>query len=119
MNNIRLSSNQILQITNMLRLLGLKTSHIGTKLINKSIQYIIANDLDFFTLEEIYIYLHEIYNFNLKTIKNNINNSILNRDIQKSKKNFEILFNFEYDEYLFSTKIFIEEISNVIRIKYI
>ena len=40
MNNIRLSSNQVLQITNMLRLLGLKNSHIGTKLINKSIQYV-------------------------------------------------------------------------------
>ena len=72
MNNIRLSSNQVLQITNMLRLLGLKNSHIGTKLINKSIQYIVVNDIDFFTLEEIYIYLREIYNFNLKTIKNNI-----------------------------------------------
>ena len=55
----------------------------------------------------------------MKTIKNNISNSILNRDIQKSKANFESLFNYEYDEYFFSTKNFIEEIANVIRIKYI
>ena len=84
----KLSAKQILQITNTLRTIGLKSSHIGTKLINKSIQYILINNFDFFTLEEIYNHLHNIYNFNERTIKSNINNAITNRNIKKSKDNF-------------------------------
>lgn len=37
--NSKLSPSEVLQITNILRSLGLNTSYIGTKLINKSIQY--------------------------------------------------------------------------------
>ncbi len=110
----KLNPTQILQITNTLRLLGLKSSHIGTKLINKSIQYIILNDIEFFTLEEIYHYLHTIYSFNEKTIKSNINNAITNRDIQKSKNNFQKVFHYEYDEYIFEPKLFLEEVSQTI-----
>ncbi len=112
--NQTLSPTQILQITNILRIIGLKTSHIGTKLINKSIQYIIINDMDFFTLEEIYNYLHSIYNFNKRTIKSNMNNAITNRDIKKSKDNFEKVFHYEYDVYTFEPKTFLEEISQII-----
>lgn len=114
----KLNPTQILQITNTLRLLGLKSSHIGTKLINKSIQYIILNDIEFFTLEEIYHYLHTIYNFNEKTIKSNINNAITNRDIQKSKNNFQKVFHYEYDEYIFEPKSFLEELSYSIQINF-
>lgn len=109
-----LSPTQILKITNILRILGLKSSHIGTKLINKSIQYIISNNIDFFTLEEIYDYLHSIYNFNEKTIKSNINNAITNRDINKSKSNFQKVFNYEYDTCTFEPKAFLEELSQII-----
>lgn len=77
--NKKLSSKQILQITNTLRMLGLKSSHKGTKLINKAIQYLIENNIEFFTLENIYKYLHTLYSFNEKTIKSNINNAITNR----------------------------------------
>lgn len=112
--NQKLSPTQILQITNTLRLLGLKTSHKGTKLINKAIQYIILQNADFFTLEEIYNYLHSIYNFNEKTIKSNINNAITNRDIKKSKNNFQKVFNYEYDMYTFEPKAFLEEVSQII-----
>lgn len=111
-----LNPTQILQITNTLRLLGLKSSHIGTKLINKSIQYIMLNDVEFFTLEEIYAYLHNIYNFNERTIKSNINNAITNRDIKKSKDNFQKVFNYEYDSYIFEPKAFLEELIRVIYI---
>lgn len=110
----KLSPTQILQITNTLRTLGLKSSHIGTKLINKSIQYILINNFDFFTLEEIYKYLHSIYNFNKRTIKSNINNAITNRDIKKSKENFQKVFNYEYDIYTFEPKSFLEEVSRII-----
>ena len=115
--NQKLNPTQILQISNMLRLLGFKRSHIGTKLIIKSIQYIILNDSDFFTLKEIYCYLHSIYNFNSKTIKSNINNAILNRNIKKSKDNFQKVFNYEYDEIIFTSKNLIEEISNIINLE--
>ena len=110
----KLSAKQILQITNTLRTIGLKSSHIGTKLINKSIQYILINNFDFFTLEEIYNHLHNIYNFNERTIKSNINNAITNRDIKKSKDNFQKVFGYEYDSYTFEPKSFLEEISRII-----
>ncbi len=110
----KLSPTQILQITNTLRTIGLKSSHIGTKLINKSVQYILINNFDFFTLEEIYSYLHNIYNFNEKTIKSNINNAITNRDIKKSKDNFQKIFGYEYDSYPFEPKSFLEEVSRTI-----
>lgn len=112
--NQKLSPTQILQITNTLRLLGLKSSHIGTKFINKSIQYILLNNIEFFTLEEIYSYLHSIYNFNERTIKSNINNAITNRDVKKSKDNFQKVFNYEYDTYTFEPKTFLEEISHIV-----
>ena len=112
--NQKLSPTQILKITNTLRILGLKSSHIGTKLINKSIQHIISNNIDFFTLEEIYSYLHSIYNFNERTIKSNINNAITNRDIKKSKNNFQKVFNYEYDNYTFEPKTFLEELTQII-----
>ena len=110
----KLSPIQILQITNTLRSIGLKSSHIGTKLINKSIQYILINNFDFFTLEEIYSYLNNIYNFNERTIKSNINNAITNRDIKKSKDNFQKVFGYEYDSYTFEPKSFLEEVSRTI-----
>lgn len=116
--NQRLNPAQILKITNTLRAIGLKNSHIGTKLINKSIQYILINNIEFFTLEEIYNYLHNIYNFNEKTIKSNINNAITNRDIKKAEKNFENIFGFEYDQYYFTNKTIIEEIAQVIKVEF-
>ena len=97
----KLSAKQILQITNTLRTIGLKSSHIGTKLINKSIQYILINNFDFFTLNE-------------RTIKSNINNAITNRNIKKSKDNFQKVFGYEYDSYTFEPKSFLEEVSRTI-----
>ena len=47
MDNIKnnITPKQVLQITNILRSLGLNNSHYGTKLIHKTIQYIIKNNL--------------------------------------------------------------------------
>ena len=70
-------------------LLGLNTSYIGTKLINKSIQYTIKNDIEFITLEKIYLYLHCEYGFNIHSIRNNINYALSNRNKNLSVKNFE------------------------------
>ena len=113
----RISPNEVLHITNILRSLGLNTSFIGTKLINKSIQYIIKNDLEFITLEKIYSYLHCEYGFNIHSIRNNINYALSNRNKKLSTKNFEKVFGYEYYEKNFGPKPYIEEISNIIKMK--
>ena len=110
----RLSPSNVLQITNILRSLGLNTSYIGTKLINKSIQYIIQNDVEFITLEKIYSYLHYEYGFNIHSIRNNINYALTNRNKNLSIKNFEKVFGYEYYEKNFEPKLFIEEVSSVL-----
>ena len=111
----RISPNEVLHITNILRSLGLNTSFIGTKLINKSIQYIIKNDLEFITLEKIYSYLHCEYGFNIHSIRNNINYALTNRNKNLSIKNFEKVFGYEYYEKNFEPKLFIEEVSSVLK----
>lgn len=110
-----IAPNQVLQITNVLRMLGLNTSHIGTKLINKAIQYIIINNIEFITLKDIYSVLSQTYNFNVRTIKNNINNALSNRNKALSKTNFEKIFGYEYYEKNFEPKVFIDEVSNLLK----
>ena len=111
----KITPAKVMQITNILRMLGLNTSHIGTKLINKSIQYILINNIEFITLNDIYSVLAQTYNFNIRTIKNNINNTLSNRNKALSKTNFEKIFGYEYYEKNFEPKVFIEEVSNLIK----
>ena len=111
----RISPSEVLKITNILRSLGLNTSYIGTKLINKSIQYTIKNDIEFITLEKIYSYLHYEYGFNIHSIRNNINYALSNRNKNLSIKNFEKVFGYEYYEKNFEPKLFIEEVSSVLK----
>ena len=85
----KISPSEVLQITNLLRSLGLNTSYIGTKLINKSIQYTIKNDIEFITLEKIYSYLHCEYGFNIHSIRNNINYALTNRNKNLSIRIFK------------------------------
>lgn len=110
-----ISPSQVLQIVNILRSLGLNTSYMGTKLINTSIQYIIKSALEFITLEEIYSYLHCKYGFNIHSIRNNINYALSNRNKNIFIKNFEEVFGYEYYEKNFEPKLFIEEISNILK----
>lgn len=114
----KISPSEVLQITNILRSLGLNTSYIGTKLINKSIQYTIKNDIEFITLEKIYSYLHYKYGFNIHSIRNNINYALSNRNKNLSIKNFEKVFGYEYYEKNFEPKLFIEEVSELIKKSY-
>ena len=111
----KISPSEVLQITNILRSLSLNTSYIGTKLINKSIQYTIKNDIEFITLEKIYSYLHCEYGFNIHSIRNNINYALTNRNKNLSIKNFEKVFGYEYYEKNFEPKLFIEEVSSVLK----
>ena len=114
-NNI-IKPTQVLQITNILRSLGLNTSYRGTKLINKIIQYVIKYDIEFITLNKIYSKLCKEYGYSINAIRNNINYALSNRNIRLSKTNFAKIFGYEYYEKNFEPKVFIEEISNLIKL---
>ena len=118
MNNVKnnLEPAQVLQITNILRSLGLNTSYRGTKLINKSIQYVIKYNIEFITLNKIYSILCKEYGYSINAIRNNINYALSNRNITLSKTNFAKIFGYEYYEKNFEPKVFIEEISNLIKL---
>ena len=117
MNNVKntIKPTQVLQITNILRSLGLNTSYRGTKLINKIIQYIIRNDIEFITLKKIYSKLCKEYGYSINAIRNNVNYALNNRNITLSKTNFTKIFGYEYYEKNFEPRVFIEEVSNSIK----
>ena len=117
MTNISLKTNptQILQIRNILRDLGFSSSQNGTRFLNKAIQYVISLDTDVFILEEIYVFLSNYYHLSNDNIKQSIAYSIKTRDHIKSKNNFEKVFNYEYDDYVFFAKSLIEEIAYKIK----
>ena len=115
----KITPSQVLKITNTLRKLGLNPTHFGTKLINKSIQYIIINNIEFVTLDDIYKEFCRKYGLKIKTVRNNVNNAITSRDIKKSKDNFETVFGYEYDSYVFVPKYFIEEVVRMVKLKNI
>ena len=114
--NIELNKNTqklIFRIRNILRLLGLNPSIKGTVLLNKAIRIILEKKTneDYFIGNEIYIELTKYYEaLSFIQIKTYIQYALDHRDINKSKKNFEIFFGFEYDNYYFTSKRFLEEI---------
>lgn len=114
--NIKLNKNTqklIFRIRNILRLLGLNPSIKGTVLLNKAIRIILEkkSNEDYFIGNEIYIELTKYYKeLSFIQIKTYIQYALDHRDINKSKKNFEMIFDFEYDNYYFTSKRFLEEI---------
>ena len=116
MNNVvyQITPTQVLKITCILRSLGLNTSHIGTKLINKSIQIVLKYDIEFITLDTIFNEIAKECNMNILTIRSNISNALLNRNKSLSKSNFEKIFGYDYYEKCFEPKVFIEEVSALI-----
>lgn len=115
--NIVINSKDIITIFNILRSIGLNTSHRGTKYINKAIQLMVITDNDIVIIEEIYKSIANIYgNTTPKQVKNDISYAIKSRNEEKAENNFEGIFGFEYDEYYFTNKTIIEEISRIIKI---
>ena len=53
--NITISAKDIISIFNILRSIGLNTTHKGTTYINKAIQLLVTSNSDFIILENIYI----------------------------------------------------------------
>lgn len=110
-----IKSSKYYEINSILRLLGLKTNMNGTKLIRKCIFYIINSDNDFYILEDIFQEIILNYpELNSKQIRSEIGYALNSRNERLSKKNFEKIFGYEYDSFIFTPKNFIDEIVNII-----
>lgn len=109
-----IKANQILKIVNTLRLLGLRTSMNGTKIINKCVQHIITSKNEFYKLEDIFKEISIIYpELNPRKMRTEIRYALNNRNEKLSERNFEKVFGYEYDTFIFTPKNFIDEISNI------
>ena len=110
-----IKSSKYYEINSTLRLLGLRTNMNGTKLIRKCIYYIISSDNEFYILEDIFQKIILNYpELNSKQIRSEIGYALSSRNERLSKKNFEKVFGYEYDSFIFTPKNFIDEIVNII-----
>ncbi len=108
--------NSYLKTYNLLKLLGLKTSHNGTKFIIKAVLIILKQDNDFIIFENVYsIISQELGNISQAQVKYCIKYAIDNRNEKKSITNFEKIFGYEYDQDVFTNKELIEEIVRIIQ----
>lgn len=104
-------------ICNTIRSLGLSFGLTGTRLINKVIQILVIKDLEIVILEDVYKELSNYYpNIKPSQMRKHILYALQHRDYYKAKENFEKIFGFEYDDFYFEPKIFMEEVANNIRI---
>lgn len=110
-----IKSSKYYEINSALRLLGLRTNMNGTKLIRKCIYYIVSSENEFYLLEDIFqkIILNHP-ELNSKQIRSEIGYALSNRNERLSEKNFEKIFGYEYDSFIFTPKNFIDEIVNII-----
>ena len=99
-NSNQITNKQLIVISTCLRTMGLNSGHIGTRLINKAVQ--ISKCYPKLKPKFIRIYIHY---------------ALQHRDEKKAENNFRKVFGFDYDEYYFEPKQFIEEMANIIRIK--
>ena len=112
----QISRSQITLTSHLLRSLGLSFGLTGTRLINKTIQILTVKDLEIVILEDIYKDIANSFpNITPSQTRMYIQYALKHRDEIKSEKNFKNIFGFEYDEYFFSNKNFIEEIANIIK----
>ena len=117
--SIVLNSKQIITIFNILRAIGLNTSHRGTKYINKAVQIISVSDNDIVVIKDVYKSIAKLYgNITPKQVKNDISYALNSRTEEKAEKNFERVFGFEYDQYYFANKTIIEEIARVVKVEF-
>lgn len=116
--DIRISPKKVILIFNILRDIGLNTTHRGTKFINKAVQLLSSMNNDIVILEDIYDNIANYYGTTPKQVKNAISYSLNSRINEKTIKNFEKIFGFEYDEYYFTNKTIIEEIVRIIKKDY-
>ncbi len=119
-NNTVIKPKQIIFIFNILRDIGLNTSHKGTKYINKAVQMLIVIDNDIVKIKDIYSNISNFYgNITPKQVKNDISYALNSRAEEKTEKNFEKIFGFKYDQYYFTNKTIIEEIARIMKLQII
>lgn len=117
-NSNQITGKQLIIISNCLRNMGLNSGHIGTRLINKAVQILTVKDLEMIVLNDIYEEISKYYpNLKTKFIRMYIHYALQHRDQKRAENNFKKIFGFDYDEYYFEPKQFIEEMANIIRIK--
>ena len=117
--NIAIKPKQIITIFNILRDIGLNTSHRGTKYINKAVQILVTTDNDIIKAKDIYNSISNYYSdITPKQVKNDISYALNSRTEEKAQKNFEKVFGFEYDQYYFTNKTIIEEIARVVKVEF-
>ena len=96
-----------------LKQLGFKSSLYGTKLLIKVILKASALD-DYYTLNDIYSVISQETDLSINDISVLIFNSLNSRKKDISKKNFENIFGYEYNENDFKCKEFIENLVNLL-----
>lgn len=114
--NIKLDKKKLsFEVYNKLRLLGIKTSNQGAKLIYLAILIMLNSNNEILILEDIYSSISkELKNKTTNQIRSSIQYAIDSRNIKKSENNFERIFGFEYDNNIFTNKNFLEEIVNIL-----
>ena len=112
-----INPKQVINIFNVLRAIGLNTSHRAAKYINKDGQILMVSDNDIIVVKDVYKRIADLYgNITPKQVKNDISYALNSRQEEKTIKNFERIFNFEYGRYCFTNKTIIEEIVRIISI---
>lgn len=106
--------NNNLIIYNVLRKLGLRPNHRGIVFILQAIQ-IVKQKNNIFLINDVYIEISKrSKTFTPLQIRKSIQYALQNKNEEKTKKNFESIFGYEYDEDIFTNKDFIEECSRIL-----
>lgn len=99
---------------NILRRLGFKPCHMGTKFIIHAINIIRNNDNILF-INDVYVEIAKNFNISDSSkVRLAISYAISHRNEDKSIQNFQSIFGYEYDYEIFCNKDFIEELSRII-----
>ncbi|MBO5397760.1 MAG: hypothetical protein J6A36_02340 [Clostridia bacterium] len=110
-----ISPKQVITIFNILRDIGINTTHKGSKYLNKAIQLLLTQNNDIVVIENVYFAIANYYgNISAKQVKNSIAYALNSRIEEKTIRNFKKIFNFEYDPYYFINKTLIEEICRIV-----
>ena len=91
------NNKQYYQIYRILKQLGFKSSLYGTKLLIKVILKASTLD-DYYTLNDIYSVISQETDLSINDISVLVFNSLNSRKKDISKKNFENIFGYEYNE---------------------
>ena len=107
------NNKQYYEIYKILKQLGFKMSLYGSKLLIKVILNASALD-DYYTLNDIYSIISQETCLSINDINVLIFNSLNTRKKDISKKNFENIFDYEYDENDFKCKEFVDNLVNLL-----